>query len=325
MEGVQTSLPGPDDFYREILDSLADGVYFVDRERRITYWNRGAERISGYRREEVVGRTCWDNLLVHTDARGCQLCLEGCPLLATLRDGENREADVFLKHREGHRVPVSVRVSPILDGAGRITGGVEVFSDNSAKLAAIEKAAEMERLALIDPLTGVGNRRYAESVLKIHDARFRREGERYGVLFADLDDFKAVNDACGHEAGDAVLRAVARTLAYSIRGFDFAGRWGGDEFIVVLAKADEFRAEAAAARCRALVNSCSVDWSGRTIRPSVSIGAAAVRPGERPSEVVARADVRALEAKHSGGVIAAASPAARVRCLPAGRRGRRPD
>src|ERR1017187_5447325 len=84
-------------FYRQILDSLADGVYFVDTERRITYWNRGAEAISGYSAQDVLGRSCSDNLLVHANAEGCQLCLHGCPLLATLRDGANRQADVFLK------------------------------------------------------------------------------------------------------------------------------------------------------------------------------------------------------------------------------------
>jgi diguanylate cyclase (GGDEF)-like protein/PAS domain S-box-containing protein len=292
--------PGADAFYRQILDNLADGVYFVDTRRRITYWNRGAEVISGYAAADVVGHSCRDNLLVHTNAAGCQLCLRGCPLQATFRDGANRAADVFLKHRDGHRVPVSVRVSPIVGVKGKIVGGVEVFSENSSKLAALERAAEMERLALIDPLTGAGNRRYTEKVLREHCDKSRRDGENVAILFIDLDRFKTVNDAHGHAAGDAVLRAVARTIMNNLRSFDFLGRWGGEEFIAVLPGADAEKAKRTAARCCALVRSCSIDWGGAAIRPTISLGIALVGPGDSPEDLVSRSDSRLYLAKASG-------------------------
>ena len=93
----------------KLLDSLFDGVYFVDLDRRITYWNAGAERISGYLRSEVVGSCCADNLLRHIDTEGHKLCQDGCPLAATMRDGKTRESSVYLHHKFGHRVPVLVR------------------------------------------------------------------------------------------------------------------------------------------------------------------------------------------------------------------------
>jgi diguanylate cyclase (GGDEF)-like protein/PAS domain S-box-containing protein len=289
-----------ENFYRQILDSLADGVYFVDTERRITYWNRAAEVISGYSAEEVVGRCCRDNILVHTDTEGCQLCLDCCPLSGTFRDGLNRQAEVFLKHRNGHRVPVSIRVAPILDAEGRVIGGVEVFSENSSKLAALEKAAEMEQLALIDPLTGAGNRRYTERVLGEACDRYKRDGDNFALLFLDIDHFKAVNDKHGHEPGDAVLKAVSRTLANNLRSFDFLGRWGGDEFIIILTKADTGCTQSVAARCCALVRSCLVEWAGRNIRPTISIGAAMIEPGDSETVLIARADANLYKAKHAG-------------------------
>lgn len=237
---------------------------------------------------------------MHTNAQGCNLCLDGCPLLATFRDRIGRQTDVFLKHRDGHRVPVSVRTSPIVDAEGRVIGGVEVFSENSSKLAALEKAAEMEQLALIDPLTSVGNRRYTETVLHQQHELFRREGDSFAVLFLDVDHFKVVNDTHGHDAGDAVLRAVARTLVNNLRSFDFLGRWGGEEFIAVLVKADAPRAIAVAARCCALVRSCLVDWAGRLIRQTISIGVAVIQPGESAAELVARADAFLFQAKQAG-------------------------
>ena len=292
--------PKRDNFYRRVLDSLVDGVYFVDRDRRITYWNRGAQAISGYTTAEVVGRSCQDNLLVHTDVEGCLLCLKGCPLLATFHDRCSRQADVFLKHRDGHRVPVSVRVSPLLGLEGEVIGGIEVFSENSSKLAALEKAAEMEQLALIDPLTGAGNRRYADKVLAEHCDRFHRDGDIFSILFTDLDNFKSVNDTHGHDAGDAVLRAVSKTIMNNLRSFDFLARWGGDEFVAVLSGSGLHKAEAAAARCCALVRNCSIDWGESRIRPTISAGITVVRPGDSPEHLVSRADSQLQRAKRSG-------------------------
>jgi len=99
-----------DGFYRTLLGNLYDGVYFVNRDCRITYWNSGAESIAGYSRSEVVGSRCSDNVLMHVDEDGQCLC-QGlmCPLEETMSDGKSRTAEVFLHHRNGHRVPVRVR------------------------------------------------------------------------------------------------------------------------------------------------------------------------------------------------------------------------
>ncbi len=239
-------------------------------------------------------------MLVHTDADGCQLCLSGCPLLATFADPQQREAQVFLKHKNGHRVAVFVQVSPIFDETGRVTGAVEVFRDHSAKLAALDRAAQMEQLALMDPLTSVGNRRYTEKRLHERAELFRREGAAYTVLFVDLDHFKAVNDTHGHDAGDAVLIATARTLEANLRTFDILGRWGGEEFIAILATGDAASAAAVAYRCCALVQSCAVEWGGTTIRPTISIGVAVSQPGESSTDVVSRADANLYLAKQTG-------------------------
>ncbi len=93
-------------FYKTLLDDMSDGVYFVDRDRRILYWNKGAIRLTGYQSEEMVGRCCQDNTLCHVDAAGRNLCHDGCPLTASISDGGSHEAPVFLRHKQGRRVPV---------------------------------------------------------------------------------------------------------------------------------------------------------------------------------------------------------------------------
>lgn len=287
-------------FYQNILDHLTAGVYFVDPDRRITYWSKGAEALSGYAADEVVGHSCRDNVLVHTDSDGCNLCVHGCPLLKTLGDQDDHQADVFMKHKQGHRVPVSVQVAPILSDTGEVLGAVEMFGDNSVTLAAIERAMELEREALIDPLTGVGNRRFTERVLREQHAQFQRDGKPYTVLFFDADHFKAINDTHGHDAGDAVLRAISKTLVNSLRSFDSLGRWGGEEFVGVLSQCEPDDSLAIANRCCVLVRNCAVKWGDAWIRPTISIGVALAKAGEPMEDVVKRADARVYEAKEAG-------------------------
>src|SRR5512145_3275510 len=242
-----------DDLYRKLIDDMPDGVYFVDRHRLITYWNKGAEAISGYGPQQVMGRWCGDGLLRHVDANGKELCGDGCPLAATMLDGLPREAEVFLHHKDGHRVPVRVRASPIRDAAGTIVGAVEVFDENASRLASRDRIAELERAALLDPLTGLGNRRYGEIQLASTLGEHLRYGRPFGVLFFDVDSFKSVNDAHGHETGDRVLRTVARTAQASLRPFDVLCRWAGDEFLAIIAHVEREQLVAVAEKISILV------------------------------------------------------------------------
>jgi diguanylate cyclase (GGDEF)-like protein/PAS domain S-box-containing protein len=287
-------------FYKRLLDDLFDGVYFVDLERRITYWNRGAEQLSGFPASQVVGTHCWDNKLMHVDAAGNQLCTEGCPLAATIEDGRPRNAEVFMRHQLGHRVPVSVRVSPIRNGGGQIAGAVEVFSDNSAKSAAEDKIVQLEGLALLDPLTGVGNRRDVESRLQASLAALQRYGWAFGVLLLDVDRLKKVNETAGHEAGDQVLRMVARTLAASLRPMDSFGRWGGEEFVALLTNTTEDGLRVVAERCRRLVEQSALEAGPGRIRVTVSAGGSMARAGDTVETLIERADRLMCRAKSGG-------------------------
>src|SRR5271165_2369258 len=102
-------------FYKLLLDDLYDAVYFVDPDRRILYWNHAAETLTGYAASEVVGRQCNDDILCHVDESGRSLCRSECPLTESMQLGRRCKADVYLRHSDGHRLAVSVRVVPILD------------------------------------------------------------------------------------------------------------------------------------------------------------------------------------------------------------------
>ena len=287
------------DFYKKLLDEFHDGVYFVDRERRIVYWNKGAERITGFTAGEVEGKKCSDNILLHVDGEGNSLCNGHCPLQFTIADGVSRHAEVYLHHKKGFRVPVSVRVSPIRDAGGMVIGAVEVFTDETPQVVLLERLTQFERLAYIDPLTEVANRRYTEIVLASRHEEMKRYGWLFGILFVDIDHFKLVNDRYGHARGDDVLRMVAKTLVHSVRSFDVVGRWGGEEFIAVITNVDLGETRTFAERIRTLVEHSSLPGDP-PVCVTVSVGATIAKESDSVEALVARADGLMYRSKQDG-------------------------
>ena len=138
-----------------ILDSFSDGVYVCDRDRRIAYWSKSAERITGWTSEDVVGRRCLDNVLCHIDKDGHALCGEEfCPLHRSMVTGgtSNVPLIVYAKAKDGNRIPMHVTVAPICNSAGEIIGGVETFRDMSAVVADLERAKRIQSLSLENDL-----------------------------------------------------------------------------------------------------------------------------------------------------------------------------
>lgn len=288
------------EFYKELLDSLADGVYFVDLDRRITYWNKAAERLSGYSAQEVLGKSCADNILRHVDELGNQLCIQGCPLASTIEDGKMRDADVFMHHKYGHRVPVAVRATPMRDDTGKITGAVEIFANNSKNIDMINEIEALKKEVLRDPLTGIGNRRYAEITMKHLETSMQENNVSFGVLFVDIDHFKKVNDTWGHDVGDLVLRMVAQTLAQALRSLDVACRWGGEEFVILTPNVTREALSSMAQRLRMLVENSWIEHNGNNINVTASLGGALSNTGELPASVISRADRQVYKSKECG-------------------------
>jgi len=288
--------------FKDVLDNLLEAVYVTDLDRRIVYWNKRAEDLTGFVKEEVVGRVCSENILGHVDRRGIPLCRGQCPLAETMADGKPRETMIFLHHKEGFRRPVRVRTSPLRNADGAITGGIEVFEDAMGYLALEEKLQLLESLTLLDPLTRIGNRRYLEEQMEEKFREFQISGLSLGFLFFDIDHFKRVNDNWGHVVGDRVLTVVASTLKHSLRIYDVLGRWGGEEFLLLLPNLKEGALEEVSDRLRKLVAASEIflESSHEPLHVTVSGGATLARLGETPQRILERADELLYESKSAG-------------------------
>ena len=285
---------------RSLLDHFFDGVYVVDRQRRILFWNRSAENITGYKNNEIVGRCCADNILRHVTIDGDPLCQSGCPLKGTIDDGFPRAAQVYLHHKAGHRVPVQVRSNPLFGPDGSIRGAVEIFTDDSRHEAVFRQLKDMERSLYQDALTGIGNRKFADIRMSELMGAYRDHGQAFGVLFADIDRFKFVNDTYGHAMGDKVIALAARTIQNGLRPTDRVCRLGGEEFLCMLPNVDEEDLRQVAERVRMLVERAWLDTAAGALRVTVSIGGSLACVWDNAGTLIERADRNMYAAKQAG-------------------------
>ncbi len=286
-----------DALFINIVDIISEGVYYVDRNRRITFWNRGAERITGFSRIEMLGEDCGSNTICDHGGTAA----DSCPLAVVMEDGKTRESDIFFHHKDGHRIPVSLRSTPLRDSRGEIVGAIEVFSDRSARGGLIAELERLKKEALTDPLTGLGNRRFVEVNLEARFEALDGEGIPFGVIMFDIDRFKSVNDQHGHEVGDKALRAVADSISASLRRLDVAARWGGEEFLVLSPNVSAEVLGQIAERVRQTVMAGRIELPGGVkLGLTVSGGGALARKGEAFEDLLSRADMRLYACKEGG-------------------------
>lgn len=283
-----------------IIDNLTDGVYIVDKKRKILYWNSGAVKITGYSSNEVVGRHCYENILQHVDEKGNKLCFGGCPLEKTNEDGIYREANVFLHHKDGYRVPVLVKVIPLKNNDNEIIGSVEVFADNSHHEEILEKLKELEKMAMTDVLTQLPNRRYINNFLETKIGEFNRFGWTFAIAMIDVDFFKKVNDTYGHDIGDEILKLVAKTFINNLRKIDTIGRYGGEEFIGIFSNQNAESILLICEKLRILVENSKLQINGADIGVTISIGVTIVKESDTMDSLLKRADDLVYKSKLNG-------------------------
>ena len=285
--------------YLSIINNMHDGAYFVDAERTIQFWNKAAEEITGYSAEQIVGKKCQNSMLNHIDGEGRPLCIVGCPLFATIIDGEQRRANVYVRHKDGYRVPIMVNIFPIHDGA-EIIGAVEVFTRNSPKVYEDNLIENLSGIAMHDALTNLPNRRYLESFLHFKLDEYVRFGRSFALLFADIDNFSHFNNTYGHDVGDAVLCNISTSLKNTMRNTDLVGRWGGEEFLGIYTISKDSEAVIVAEKFRQLVNNSDIVHMAERLCVTVSVGVTIVRNGDDMQSIIERADHLMYESKQNG-------------------------
>ena len=276
--------------FEAILTGLPNGVYVVDQDRKILFWNNGAERITGYRSQEVLGRHCQDNLLMHCDANYSLLCGDRCPLKMTIEDGCPREVNLYLRHKEGHRVPVKVRAVPIRDTDGVIIGAAESFDECHDVPELQMHPNAMAVCNHTDQRTGVSDQPSTERYLAACIQDYAEDHIPFGVLMIAIDDLDQFRGRYGGEAVAKILHTVATTVVKSLREGDIVGDWSGNRFLALVVNCPLETLARLVFLLKRVVSMAEISWWGDRLGVTVSIGGAAVRPDDTIESLLARCE-----------------------------------
>ncbi len=279
------------------LQSIGDGVITTDASGNVEYVNPEAEDLTGWKVDDASGRPI-DEIFRGFHEETCEP-LENPLAVAIRRDRAIKSVrPTLLIRRDGNELYVESTASPIRDGKGDVTGGVLVFHN-------VSEARELNRRlsyhASHDILTGLVNRREFESRLERALKSAKAREAAYALLYLDLDQFKIVNDTCGHAAGDTLLHQLGNLLKAKIRWRDTLARLGGDEFGVLLESCNLDEAMQTAEALRAAIGEYKFMWDDRAFRPSVSIGVVPITAdNEDVAVLLSAADSACTAAKEAG-------------------------
>jgi diguanylate cyclase (GGDEF)-like protein/PAS domain S-box-containing protein len=281
-----------------LLEATDEGIVGIDSQGQCVFINPAATRLLGRRADELLGRD-FHEAVRHTDENGQRIERADSPVQRCLREQERFRGageDLFWRD-ENTSFPVEYSVSPTV-GEDNTVGAVLIFHDISDKRAL---AQQLRFQALHDPLTGLVNRRGFENRLQSLIASAKSQGHRHALCYLDLDQFKLVNDTCGHAAGDELLRQLPKVLQPLVRGNDTLARLGGDEFAVLLEDCPLEQAARIADSLRNAVRDFRFVWQYRTFTVGVSIGVVGIGPDSGTMvSVLSAADTACYVAKDQG-------------------------
>ena len=250
------------------LGSIADAVISANEARRITYMNGAAERLTSWSQTEALGQPLTDVLSMEEESRNRSV-LDKLENILAGDDLSGPAEGVVLQRRDGAVVVIHERAAPIRDREGRAIGIVLVLRDITHERAL---AARLEYQATHDSLTGLTNRREFETRLGAAIEDHRTRGTEYALLYLDLDQFKVINDTCGHVAGDGLIRKIAWLIDDQLRSNGVLARLGGDEFGALLSNIRSDDALRLAEGLRRRIAELRYDWDGRIFAVNASVG-----------------------------------------------------
>ncbi len=310
--------------FRTSMDSLHTGVAFMNDAGKITMVNPKGAQILGLTVDQVLGESPIDPRWGNLNEDGTDLAIEDTPLVRAFQTGEPVEAFVHgVRMPDGGITWISVNSSPVLlEGQANPIGAVASFTDISqlrqqqemlmvqmvqtneqAVTLELQKMdlemmnEKLEKLATTDGLTGLNNHRHFQDFLRQKFVEVSRSKGPLSLLLLDVDKFKTFNDEFGHQAGDEVLKGVARALESAARESDFVARYGGEEYVIVLPDTDRIGAMEAAERFRMVIEAC--EWPYRRVTASFGVSTHAISTNG-PEQMIAEADVALYESKRTG-------------------------
>lgn len=272
----------------DILGTINDGVYVVDTERRILYWNHAAERITGYSADHVVGKRCQDNILTHVDEHGCYLCTKGCPLAKVMRDGKKKDAHVYLHHRNGYRLPVHVRGTPIHSSTGKVLACIEIFNLETHMINTMDRLTNIENQSYMDKVTKLPNWEFFRQTLQNKIQILPNQTHQYGLLCIEVDRYQLLVEAYGQSVADQAVNILMQCLVANCRIPDTIARIDARYLAVLLETPDADRLHQHAKSLEQIMGRCTCQTPKDQINLSVTVHNTMLQPDDTLNQLLSR-------------------------------------
>ena len=292
---------GSHEIYRSVLDSLPVAVCAVNRDGKVILWNEGAERVTGYLRQDVLGRKCTDAFLEHADTQNNPMEGSETPLLETMRDARCLTLQASLRRKSGQSVAVHLRTVPLRGDDGRLQGAVELFDEILTRTPVERRHDKLAALGCLDQLTGMLNHSMIHAHLQQALSIYKVYPVPFCALCISVDGIPKIRERFGQAAVDATLRVVAQTLESALRPTDFVGRWLEDEFLVILNECGESDLLKVGGRLVKMAGHSQVNWWGDMWSVTISVGATTTHDQDTASAMVSRAEQGMYKSAESGG------------------------
>jgi PAS domain S-box-containing protein/diguanylate cyclase (GGDEF)-like protein len=289
-----------------ILESLRSGVYFVGKDQKILFWNEGAERITGYLSQEVVGHYCRDVFpAASEDEPG--MCHIGGALAEALRDGKPTCSDVAIRHRAGHQVFLRIWATPIRDADGIIIGASESFDEDRTSRESDRRHRKLDEHGCVDQTSGVLSFGYIRTVLKECLLTFAEHGLPFSIACVRIDRLPELRAQYGPVALRGILHAASETITNGLRPTDCVGRWNDESFLAVLPECHAIDAERVAGRLQKVARNMTVKWWDDEIQVTAAIAAVGAERSDTVESLIGR-----IENRLARNAPAASTPAIRI-------------
>ena len=289
------------EIYLTVLDNLQTGVYIVDRNRRIRFWNTGAEQITGYLRQDVVGRFLRDHLLTTGDAVKDIDSEPEDPINLVFRDGKPSTMDVSILHKDGYRVPIVLRTMPIRNSRGAVVGAAESFEKNRSASEWTRRQAGFANFGCLDSVTGVAAQSFMETQLRENLTTFAEHNIPFGILLVQIDHMDQFRASRGPGVVSTILRVIAQSVENCVRPTDLVGCWGANQFIAILMECRESEVARVGERVRKMISRAEIEWWGDKFSVTSPVGGAGCRAGDNSELLIARAAASLQESIGKGG------------------------
>jgi diguanylate cyclase (GGDEF)-like protein len=293
--------PDSQSIYRLVLEAFPLGVYLVNREGKITVWSDGAERLTGFLRQDILG---------HPEESTLLESVENAPPVSALPrlSQDNLELRELpgphlhpLRGKGGHFLSVNLQSVALRDEAENILGTLRIFDLNASSSFRNRRQDKLGAFGCLDPLTGALNHSMIEARVKESLNLYALYPVPFSILCYGVDDLEKIWSRYGQAAVDATLRIAANVIETGLRPTDFLGRWMKQEFLAILPACGETDVMKVAERLRKMVPQAGVEWWGEKLHATVSIGAAVAHDSDTVRALVGRAEQALHESSSAGG------------------------